>query len=197
MQHPTDIGDVPISALVWKQAPATLLMSSILVLVTLLFLSQPLGLPCDNDFFSAFLRNFIHIDPLHLIINLYGFYRLTQLELAIGSIRYIALLILLAVLQTVLEWLTYHPFVREFGGLVPFGGATCSIGFSGILFGIISWMFFSERGLDLALLFAMITSITITSAQNPQISFIGHLIGLIAGLIAVPITRKIGLTLND
>lgn len=163
------------------KTPVTVLVSAILVVVSLLFIfRQWVSLPCGLDILSAFSRNFIHVDPLHLMINLYGFYRLADLEFSVGSIRYLALILLLTFFQSVLEWL--YLTIRPIGG-------SCSIGFSGILFGILTFMFFFDRGIDLTLLLALFVSILSSSATSERISFTGHLFGVISGLLTVGLSR--------
>ena len=167
-----------------RRTPVTVIISAILVVVSLLFIfRQWVNLPCGHDVLSAFSRNFIHVDPLHLIINLYGFYRLSDLEFSLGSIRYLVLILVLSFFQTVLEWLylTIRPL-----------GVSCSIGFSGILFGILTFMFFFDRGIDFTLLSALLLSIVSSAATDRRISFTGHLFGVIAGLLTVCLSRILG-----
>ena len=165
------------------KTPVTFLISTIMIIISSLFIfRQSVYLPCGSDLLSTFSRNFIHVDPLHLIINLYGFYQLANLEFSLGSIHYLSLIFLLAIIQTILEHLyqTITPFPTN-----------CSIGFSGILFGILTFIFF-KKAINPKLLLALFVSILSSSATDPQISLIGHLFGLIAGLLVVVAVRIIG-----
>ena len=53
----------------------------------------------------------------------------------------------------------------------------CSIGFSGILFGLFTWELVSIKKLDIELLLAIVIMVAGPSIQNKKISLSGHIIG--------------------
>ena len=165
-------------------APVTLISGLIMGLITLMYtFGQLQSLPCDQDLGSAFLRNFIHVDWLHLILNMYTFYRLMPIELIFGSSFYLILLGFLILFQTIIEWIINLYFEIN-----------CSIGFSGILFGLFTWMILSLRGQDWKMLSALILSIFASSARDPRLSLLGHLMGVVSGLLAWAISTPFLLT---
>ena len=151
----------------------TLVMATIMTFITFLYLFGKLTtLPCGYDLISSFMRNFIHVSPLHLIMNMYAFYQFSSIETIIGSIQYLILIMGLAILQTIIEMMTKNFF-----------DLTCSIGFSGILYGIITWILLSGQQTNSQMMIAVILSIFISSAQDTQLSLAGHLMGVVAGAI--------------
>ena len=167
-------------------APLTFISSLIMAVITLMYtFGQVQTLPCGPDLISSFLRNFIHVDWFHLILNMYTFYRLMPIELIYGSTFYVFLIILLVFFQTLIEW-----------GINSYFVINCSIGFSGILFGLVTWSILSLRGQDWSILVALILSIFSSSAQDPRLSLLGHLLGVFSGLLAWIVTRGISPSLT-
>lgn len=161
--------------------PVTLIFGVIMTLITFLYTyGQLVILPCGPDLVSSFSRNFLHIDWFHLILNMYTFYRLIPLELVYGSSFYLLLIGLLLLFQTLIEWTINHYFAIN-----------CSIGFSGILFGLVTWMTLSLHNQDWMMLAPLILSIFSSSARDPRLSLLGHLLGVVSGLLAWFLTRKI------
>src|SRR5690349_17907170 len=85
----------------------TLLMGGFMVIVTALYLfGQLTDVPCGPDVVSSFARNFIHVSPVHLLINMYAFLQFSSIEKVLGSTQYLILVLSLAVLQTTIEMIT-------------------------------------------------------------------------------------------
>jgi rhomboid protease GluP len=155
----------------------TIFFTLVMVIITLLYNFGILkSISCQKNFLSAFSRNFIHINFLHLFINLYAFYQLSTIELEIGSLSYFLLIILLALLQSIIELI-----VRSQIDL------TCSIGFSGILYGLLIWTILSGQKTDLLMIVSVLLTIFASSELDTTISLSGHLIGVVSGILAVPI----------
>lgn len=66
------------------------------------------------------------------------------------------------------------------------GNKSCAIGFSGVLFGMIAFQM-GLQGFTPALIAELTTLLVLPSLNNPRISFVGHLSGIIAGIMATQI----------
>lgn len=60
----------------------------------------------------------------------------------------------------------------------------CSIGFSGILFGLFTWELVSKKKFDVEILIAMIIMVVGPSLRSKKVSLSGHAIGAVSGIIA-------------
>jgi membrane associated rhomboid family serine protease len=130
------------------------------------------NLPCNPDILSTFYTNFIHIDYYHLIANLYGIFAFSKIEDDIGSKNFAILISLLLIITSIIE-----AYVKQLFNL------NCSIGISGIIFGLFGYDLTSRQDFD----FFIISAITIIfiriTAESKNTSFYGHVIGLVTGLI--------------
>ena len=64
----------------YENIPICSSIATVLIVVFLLALTTILKIDiCDKDFLSNLMSNFIHIEPLHLISNLYGLYVLSRI----------------------------------------------------------------------------------------------------------------------
>lgn len=130
------------------------------------------NIPCQSNPISSFIRNFIHVSPTHLLANMYAFNRIQAIETTLGSAGYAQLILILATLQTLIEMLiSYYTSLH------------CSIGFSGVLYGLFSWSIVSKQQTSYQLLGILFFSILTASMQNSQLSLIGHLMGFISGIV--------------
>lgn len=143
-------------------------------------------LPCGPGVVQAFERNLVHVDLSHIAANLGSFFILSSMEVRKGSAHYAIMIATLLVLCTGVELALNK-------GQTP---KQCSIGFSGVLFGLLAWQLVDNQGqfFELKTLAALGLAVYGTSASNPRASFQGHLIGagsgLVAGLMARLITGK-------
>jgi membrane associated rhomboid family serine protease len=162
--------------------PVTVFVSVILVVVFLMYLSGKIrSLPCGSGVNKAFMRHFVHIDPMHLLINLYAFYVLSRVEVQMGSGPFLGLLVFLLIVNMAIE-VVLHILNPEF---------PCSIGFSGILFGIAAWELFVANEVNTGLLLLLAAMVINPSLQNPRASLLGHSIGAIAGVIGALLWNKL------
>lgn len=153
----------------------TLVLIGIMVLITLGYKSaQDADIPCSPDYVSTLSRNFIHLDNIHLFSNMYTFYYLSQVERSMGSVPYLSLIGVLVIIQTTLEWIISN-----------FYDLKCSIGFSGILYGLLVWYIYYYQNLNYQIFAGIFATLVTSSLQNPRLSFAGHLIGFVSGLIVV------------
>ena len=153
--------------------PVSVGLAIVMIIITTLYnFGQLQTLPCGPNLISSLFRNFIHVDWFHIILNMYAFFRLMVLEQTFGSSFYFVLILLLTIFQTLIEWIIYSNYEIN-----------CSIGFSGILFGLYTWMILTLSGQDWSMLLALILSIISSSARDPRLSLLGHLLGVVSGLL--------------
>lgn len=138
------------------------------------------SVPCQKNVLSVFSSNFIHVDPMHLISNLYGIYSLTHVEKRMGLKTFIILIIFLLIFTTIFEVLL-HKIVST----------PCSIGISGILYGIATFDLMNYQKIDYQMMSAIILNISISYATNKKSSLIGHIIGAISGILGGILFRYI------
>jgi membrane associated rhomboid family serine protease len=130
---------------------------------------------------SIFIGQFIHTDFFHLISNLYGLYSLSDVELKLGPKKFFSLILFLLIFNTILEVLL-HKLIN-----VP-----CSIGFSGILYGVLTFeIITNNNSFDYKLLAAIILNMIATKFIKKNTSLEGHIIGGISGVIGGIIYKKI------
>lgn len=149
---------------------------SILVLVVIVFLMYQFGvihtIPCSNNFFEGILRSFIHINIRHFVANIAGFYLLYRSEVELGPKKFSVVILSILFLSVLFEMM-----------VSMFMKTNCSIGFSGVLFGVAAWELFSDGNVELFGLLTIIAFMTIPSLKDPKVSWLGHLAGFAAGTV--------------
>ena len=158
-----------------KDVPVSTFFALSIIIIFLLFNAQVItSIPCGKNITDVFMSQFVHIDTLHLISNLYALYAMSRLEQEMGLKPFICLLIFLIIFISLSELLMRHIWKD-----LP-----CSIGFSGILFGLMTWELASKQKIDIEMIFAIIIITVGPSLKNKKISLSGHIIGAIAGITA-------------
>ena len=146
----------------------SIFISIILSLIYFLYNSRTFTIiPCDQEFSSKFLSNFIHTNSIHLISNLLGLYFISELENQIGSSNFLNLVILISLIMSFFETIFK---------------SGCSIGFSGILYGLVAYEMFKFKNIDYNVIYTLI--LLFLFSGNSKISHTGHLLGFISGLIS-------------
>ena len=130
--------------------------------------------PCGKDVMTKFYRNFVHLEPFHLLGNLLGLYSLTRVETALGTKKFIKLISFLIIFNTIFESVLHK--VRP--------DTKCSIGFSGVLFGLITWERIYYKKFDIPAILSLIFMIAMPSFTISNASLSGHIIGSIGGIIS-------------
>jgi len=128
---------------------------------------------CEHSFGKSITRNFYHVNLAHLGINLMAFNVLSRIEDIVGSGPYILLLFMLLLISSVLDFIAN----------LMFPTLKCSIGFSGILFGLLSWEMMALHDFDPSALLLLVVNVIAPTLRDPKASLIGHSIGAIAGVI--------------
>lgn len=153
--------------------PISSFIATILIIIFLLSFSTLLKIePCNKDFLSSIVSNFLHTDIIHLIFNLYGLYVLSRIESEVGSTHFGIVVLFIVLINTFIEILL-HKIIN-----LP-----CSIGFSGILYGILAYELISGNK-KVSYHIAMIVIYDIVASRfNKKISLISHFIGIISGIL--------------
>ena len=158
----------------FKEVPVSVLIAvSIIVIFSLYATTALKEIPCGKDVMSIFYGNFVHIDIYHLISNIFALYALSRVEVSVGGKQFVALIVFLLMFNTIAEVLMYRIFK----------GLQCSIGFSGVLFGVATWEMVTNQDFDWVLITSLITMVAGPTIQNPKASLMGHAVGAVAGVI--------------
>jgi membrane associated rhomboid family serine protease len=146
----------------------TVCLSVVLVCVYLAYYFKAWAkIPCGNDFLSIVASQFVHISLLHLAANLFSLWYMAMIERRLGIVKFLALVVSITLLSSIIDTLI--------------GKRRCSIGFSGVLFGLFAWSVLTMPGFkwyNLGLVAVMLLANT-----GPNISLRGHAIGAISGVI--------------
>jgi membrane associated rhomboid family serine protease len=158
-----------------KEVPISGFIALSMIVIFLLFNAKIINaIPCGTTVHEVFISQFVHIDKIHLMSNLYSLYAISRLEQEMGFKPFIWLFIFLLGFNTLVEFL-----IKKIYNDLP-----CSIGFSGILFGLITWELVTKKQLDVELMLAIFIMVVNPSLRNKKVSFIGHAIGAISGIVA-------------
>ena len=125
------------------------------------------NIPCGNDYLSILSSQFVHVSLLHLASNLFSLWYLASMEHSLGIGKFALLVTGLAVVSSAADMLI--------------GNRHCSIGFSGVLFGLFAWSVLTMgtfRWYNLGLVGVMLMANT-----GPNISLRGHAIGAATGVV--------------
>ena len=159
----------------FKQVPVSVMIAvSIVVIFSLYATTAIKEIPCGKDVMTIFYGNFVHVDIYHLLSNIYALYALSRVELSMGGKQFTGLIVFLLVFNTIAESLMHKMFKN-----LP-----CSIGFSGILFGVTAWEMATTRDFDWVLISSLIAMIAGPTIQNPKASLMGHAVGAVVGVIS-------------
>lgn len=156
--------------------PVCTFLSVTLIIIFLLYTFSIIKeVPCEKNLKSIFLSNFVHTNVYHLLTNLFSFYSIAYVEQKLGPKTFFGLIIFLLIFNTIFEFI-----VHSINKNIP-----CSIGFSGILFGLITYEFVSSKGkeIDIRILLSILLKTLIPSIQDKKASLLGHMVGAISGII--------------
>lgn len=159
-----------------KDVPVSTFLALSIITVYILFATNIVSTaPCGNKIHHVILSNFTHIEIEHLLANLYALYALSRVELQMGFKSFIWLLVFLLGFNTIADFLARR-FIK---------GWRCSIGFSGVLFGMLTWELVSmkTKKIDITLIIAIIVMVVAPSIHNNKISLAGHAIGAVSGVV--------------
>jgi membrane associated rhomboid family serine protease len=127
----------------------------------------------DGEYWRLLTAAFLHASILHILFNMYALAIFgPMLEQAMGYVRFLALYLTTAIASSVtVYWLG------------PVHGIT--VGASGAIFGLFgaSFAVLRKRGLDLSPLFMLLAINLFITFAVPNISWQGHIGGLVCGLV--------------
>ena len=142
----------------------------------------------ENEWWRCISASFSHLSIMHIAFNLYSLWSLGFIEKHIGLIEYFKITYLLVLLSMLCVTAMYHVLIFRFSR--ESYRTSMAIGFSCVVFG---WMtivaamqthsFLNFFGVRIPVVIAPFGSLIFTSLLIPQASFIGHLAGIIIGLI--------------
>lgn len=121
---------------------------------------------CNDDILSRIQGSLVHVNLTHLMMNLIGLYILSEIEKAIGSEKFIKLVLFIIVLSSIIEMVLK---------------TSCSIGFSGVLYGLLAYEMFIKKKIQLDIIIVLV-SLCFIPDNYSNISHSGHLIGFISGM---------------
>lgn len=127
---------------------------------------------CDKGLIPHIKQSFTHINLTHLLTNMYTMYAFRVLEKTYGTKFFMTLIFYIVCLNAVLSTIANKTM-----------DLTCSIGFSGILFGVLIWQFFKTKKITGINLITALAFIVQPSFQNPKASLIGHFLGGLTGFL--------------
>lgn len=165
-----------------KKLKISTFIGILLIIVFILFNMNILtNLPCENNISNIFASTFTHIEVVHLLSNLFALYTLSRVENDMGSKSFAWLLIFLITFNTLVEYLIKN---------ICNSTIKCSIGFSGILFGIMTWEIISEKNINLDIILSIV-AITFGSSFNTNIATESHVIGAMSGIVGALLWKSI------
>lgn len=156
-------GEIPV---------VTITLAVLMFIIYILYKAKAVkNIPCGNDLGSIVVSQFVHVSFVHLAANLFTLWYLANLERNLGWKKFILLVLVIALISSVIDTIIGdHAGKRD-----------CSIGFSGVLFGLVAWSVLTNGGFKWYNL-AMVAGLVLTN-MGPHISVRGHVIGAVTGLI--------------
>lgn len=151
-----------------------ILLVSMIVIFLLYFTTILKDTPCGTNsttFGEVFMSNFIHTDFYHLLGNVMALYGLSRIEEKFGMKKFVMLTVYLLVMNSVIE-VSLHKILT-----VP-----CGIGFSGVIFGFMTFEMVTERSIDIYLGLAVLTMLMAQRGKN--VSLLGHAVGAFSGVLS-------------
>ena len=129
---------------------------------------------CSNRFLPTMARDFIHQDTDHFASNMLALLLVSNVEAAVGSVEFLAAMGSILLLSALLTM-----------GLTKMFSLDCSIGFSGVLLGLMTFGLLVADSKTLnwsAVALLVLTSIApLFTGNRGNVSVSGHLIGIAAG----------------
>ena len=140
-------------------------------IILFLFTIQSKRGVCEKSLKGSFTRQLHHGGLGHFYFNMAAFANLTYyIQSKVGWSTYLLIVFTIMALITFADYVLYGADITH-----------CSIGFSGVVFGLLGWSLFNQRGFSQSLIMDLVL-LLLPSLWIRQISFSGHLIGLLAGI---------------
>ena len=166
-----------------KNIPISISIGILIIIIYSLYLTKAIvSLPCGKNLVSIFYSNFVHIKMSHLAVNLFALYALSGIEKDVGPRVFFSLVAFLLFFNTIIYY-----FLRKLIPSIP-----CSIGFSGVLFGISAWELVTTKEFNILLILSILAMVMVPTIQDPKASLVGHSIGALTGVMGGLIWNRIG-----
>ena len=164
-----------------KKVSVSISVGIILIIVFLMYQTSILTtLPCDKNILDVFASIFTHVEWSHLLSNLFALYVLSRIEIQMESKSFTWLLVFLLAFNTVVEYTVKNIF-----------DIRCSIGYSGILFGLMTWEILMEKSISIEVMLSIVVIVFGPGLNNKKISVEGHVIGAISGVIGALVYSRV------
>lgn len=147
----------------------------ILAIMFLVYLTPLNNLNLSSDLLNYPLRAFQHANIQHIGANAISFFSLSFMESIMGHGNYLMAIIFI--------WLVSSFLLYGYHKLVP-SRKVKTVGFSGVIFGLIV-VYYSLLGTSTAITLAGLAVSIIPQLVVPNISWEGHICGIIAGFLYV------------
>jgi membrane associated rhomboid family serine protease len=142
----------------------------------------------EHQYWRAFSASLSHISLIHLGFNMFSSWQLRNVEMSIGIAEYFRLTFIFLILSICVQQSLHAVLARtRFGERTQ---NTIGVGYSCVVF---AWMTFaslktSDSSIDLILFkvpfsFSPFFSLVVTQMIIPNVDFVGHLAGILAGYI--------------
>lgn len=159
---------------------------AIILLVTFFF--PEFGLVGTVDCFDKSIKQYMtnsfhHGSITHLLANMLSLFQLSALEEHYGPVKFTIILVSLLILSNVI-----HYFMPD---------QSCTIGFSGVLIGLIVFDKFLNNGwlFDITMIQSIVLLLLLPYFGNRKVSIFGHLSGVLAGLLLGYVFQFFGIDL--
>tara|TARA_R100001163_G_C5066746_1_gene205388 strand:+ start:2084 stop:2572 length:489 start_codon:yes stop_codon:yes gene_type:complete len=149
-----------------------------LLLIGIMITIYSLGIPIPNyniEWLNYILRSFFHADIQHLTANIIGFGQFSNSINLLPASTYITMLIWLIIASSLIHYLINTYLLSDTNSI--------SIGFSGVLFGLLVIIQRSIQNNDTKTIIYTAILHVLPHLFLPNISFWGHVSGIIAGLL--------------
>jgi hypothetical protein len=157
-----------------KEVPVSVALTIILTVSSLIHLTHKDKFQLDcNNFLSLLSANFIQADINQLTVNIFSIYTLSNIELTLGSKKYLSLF--------VSALLIYTTLLYEFHKIIP--TLDCPLGFSSLIFSILVWNFLLTKMLNPSIVILLVITFIYLSLHYSQILLLNFGIAALTGLI--------------
>jgi rhomboid domain-containing protein 1 len=153
------------------------------ILITLFFVMKKFY-DTGYDIIDYPLHSLYHANLEHLIANGISFYSLSFIEGIMGSKQFLFAIVFIWIVSSILLYIE-HTIVRS--------RKVYTVGFSAVIFGLIV-VYYSLLNQSPAITFTGLTISILPQLFVPNVSFDGHMCGIIAGILYVflfPVNKKI------
>lgn len=127
---------------------------------------------CNKTLSSTILQRFVHTNTLHLLSNMIVLnFVITTFNNNYTKSNTFSIILMAFIINVMLTWILRYQYNLK-----------CSVGFSGIIYSLLSYIILKTRGFNSDSIIWII-SLSIPPLLITNVSFSGHLIGIFSGII--------------